>query len=195
MVRLAEKYGFSGIVVTVDAQVIGKRIQDERNKFISPNTIRLEIIDEIQGQMKSGGSETLQRKQLHQQRDLSLDWSFISWLKSITKLPVIIKGVMSVDDAVLGCEYNVDAIWVSNHGGRQLDCVSATIDILPDIVNAVKSQYPKVEVYIDGGVRNGSDVFKCLALGADYVFLGRPVVYSLVEGEEGLQRMVNILRK
>ena len=146
--------------------------------------------------MKFGGNvEVLQRKYLHQQRDLSLDWNFISWLKSITKLPVIIKGIMSPDDAILGCEHNVDGIWVSNHGGRQLDCVSATIEILPYIVNAVKTKYPNVEVYIDGGVRNGSDVFKCLALGADYVFLGRPVVYSLVEGEQGLQRMVNILRK
>lgn len=88
----------------------------------------------------------------------------------------------------------MDALWVSNHGGRQLDCVSATIDILPEIVRCVKEKYPKVEVYIDGGVRRGSDVFKCLALGADYVFLGRPVVYSLVQGEEGLQRMVHILK-
>lgn len=69
-----------------------------------------------------------------QQRDLSLDWNFITWLKSITKLPIIVKGILSVDDAILGCEFGVDAIWISNHGGRQLDEVSATVDVLPLIV-------------------------------------------------------------
>lgn len=88
--------------------------------------------------MKSCSSDQYQRRYLTQQRDLSLDWNFIAWLKSITKLPVIIKGILSVEDAILSCEFNVDAIWVSNHGGRQLDCVSATIDILPEIVRSVK---------------------------------------------------------
>lgn len=134
---------------------------------------------------------------------MALDWSFIGWVKSITKLPIILKGILSVEDAKLAVKYEADAIWISNHGGRQLDTVLSTVDCLAEITKlllfASKMDHPpgktrsRPYVFIDSGVRTGFDIFKCLALGADYVFVGRPLVYSLVEGEEGVNNMVDIL--
>lgn len=90
----------------------------------------------------------------------------------------------------------MDAIWVSNHGGRQLDTVRASVDILVDVAKSVANRIKDAArpyVFVDGGIRSGSDIFKCLALGADYVFVGRPLVYSLVEGYEGVKRMIDLL--
>lgn len=154
--------------------------------------------------MKSRTNDNLNRRDFVVNRDLSLDWRFVEWVRGVTKLPIILKGICSVEDAELAAQYKVDAIWISNHGGRQLDTVRPTIEILADITKS-KTYASKIagltrgkthlrpQVYVDGGVRKGVDIFKCLALGADYVFLGRPLIYSLVEGEQGVKRMVDLL--
>lgn len=111
------------------------------------------------------------------QIDPTLNWSDIAWVRSITKLPVVVKGVLTAEDAKLAADTGVEGILVSNHGGRQLDGVLATIDALPEVLDAVKGR--GVEVYIDGGVRKGTDVLKALALGAKAVFLGRPILWGL----------------
>lgn len=111
------------------------------------------------------------------QIDPTLNWKDIAWVRSITKLPVVVKGVLTAEDATLAAEIGVEGILVSNHGGRQLDGVLATIDALPEVLDAVKGK--NVEVYVDGGVRKGTDVLKALALGAKAVFLGRPILWGL----------------
>ncbi|KAM9107583.1 2-Hydroxyacid oxidase 2 isoform 2-T3 [Megaptera novaeangliae] len=112
--------------------------------------------------------------------------------KSITRLPIILKGILTKEDAELAVKHNVHGIIVSNHGGRQLDEVPASIDALTEVVAAVKG---KIEVYLDGGVRTGNDVLKALALGAKCVFLGRPILWGLAyKGEHGVEEVLNILK-
>lgn len=132
---------------------------------------------------KTGASKKVVRQEsslaayVVSQIDPTLNWSDIAWVRSITKLPVVVKGVLTAEDAKLAADTGVEAILVSNHGGRQLDGVLATIDALPEVLEAVKGR--GVEVYIDGGVRKGTDVLKALALGAKAVFLGRPILWGL----------------
>lgn len=129
------------------------------------------------------------------QIDQSLNWDDIKWLIGFTKLPVILKGVQNGEDAKKAAELGAH-IWVSNHGGRQLDTVRSTIEMLAEITSAIKGFESKVEVYVDGGVRRGTDIIKCLALGARCVFIGRPVLFSLAsEGEEGILKMFDLFEK
>jgi 4-hydroxymandelate oxidase len=122
----------------------------------------------------------------------SLTWDSLEWLRSITKLPLVLKGVMAAEDAALAAEHGVDGIVVSNHGGRQLDYSMATLDALPDVVEAVDG---RLDVLMDGGVRRGTDVLKALALGARAVLIGRPVLWGLgAGGTDGLLRMVELMR-
>ncbi|XP_074226388.1 2-Hydroxyacid oxidase 2 isoform X2 [Camelus bactrianus] len=112
--------------------------------------------------------------------------------KSLTRLPIILKGILTKEDAELAVKHNVQGIIVSNHGGRQLDDVPASIDALMEVVAAVKG---KIEVYVDGGVRTGNDVLKALALGAKCIFLGRPILWGLAyKGEHGVEEVLNILK-
>ncbi|KAF8955822.1 Hydroxyacid oxidase 1 [Entomortierella lignicola] len=128
------------------------------------------------------------------QIDPTLNWKDIEWIQSITKLPIIVKGVLTAEDAKLAAEHGAKGILVSNHGGRQLDGVLATIDALPEVLDAVKGK--DVEVYLDGGVRKGTDVLKALALGAKAVFLGRPVLWGLAhDGEAGVSLALDLIQK
>ena len=124
----------------------------------------------------------------------SLMWrDTMTWLRSVTDMKIILKGVMTEEDAELAVEHGADAIIVSNHGGRQLDCTPSTIEVLPAIARAVRGRFP---VIVDGGVRRGSDVFKALALGADLVLIGRPVLWGLAyNGKEGIEAVANILER
>ncbi|XP_077985250.1 2-Hydroxyacid oxidase 2-like [Glandiceps talaboti] len=125
-------------------------------------------------------------------RDPAATWEYIDWVCSQTSLPIIIKGVLTAEDAVLSVQHGASAIIVSNHGGRELDSAPATIEVLPEIVRAVGDM---CEVYLDGGIRTGNDVFKALALGARAVFVGRPILYGLAHsGEEGVRHILEILR-
>ncbi|KAI8868006.1 hydroxyacid oxidase 1-like protein [Ramicandelaber brevisporus] len=131
---------------------------------------------------------------LNNRQDMSLNWNDIAWMRSITKMKIVLKGIMTAEDAQLAVQYGADAIAVSNHGGRQLDTVPATIDVLGEIVDAVRGS--GVEVYVDGGVRRGTDVLKALALGARAVFVGRPVLWGLaVDGQRGVETVLGILQE
>ncbi|KAJ6706216.1 S -2-HYDROXY-ACID OXIDASE-RELATED [Salix purpurea] len=124
--------------------------------------------------------------------DPSLSWRDIAWLKSITNLPILIKGILTREDATKAMEVGAAGIIVSNHGGRQLDYTPATISVLEEVVQAVGR---KVPVLIDGGVRRGTDVFKALALGAQAVLVGRPVIYGLAaKGEAGVRKVMHMLK-
>jgi 4-hydroxymandelate oxidase len=124
--------------------------------------------------------------------DDRLDWARIDWLREITRLPVVLKGVLHPADARLAVEHGVDAVLVSNHGGRQLDGVPASIDALPAVVNAVEGRVP---VLLDGGIRRGTDILTALALGAVAVGIGRPVIWGLAaRGEAGVRQVLDWLR-
>jgi isopentenyl diphosphate isomerase/L-lactate dehydrogenase-like FMN-dependent dehydrogenase len=124
--------------------------------------------------------------------DLSLSWDFFTWLRSITKLPVLMKGVLRKEDAQKAVSIGLDGVVVSNHGGRRLDGMPASIDMLPDVVEAVNG---RAEVYVDGGIRRGTDVLKALALGARAVLIGRPYAWALgADGEAGVSKVIELLR-
>ena len=123
--------------------------------------------------------------------DPSLTWQDVDWLRSVTDLPVLLKGILTAEDARLAVEHGAQAIIVSNHGGRQLDGVPATIDVLSEVVEAVEG---RAEVLVDGGVRRGTDVVKALALGAKAVLIGRPYLWGLAaDGEAGVTRVLRML--
>jgi (S)-2-hydroxy-acid oxidase len=125
--------------------------------------------------------------------DDGLTWATIDWIKRNTKLKVILKGILRPDDAARAVEHAVDGIWISNHGARQLDTVPATIEMLSSIKKVVRD---KCEIYLDGGITRGTDIFKAIALGANAVFLGRPVLWGLAyEGEEGVLDVLNLLKE
>jgi (S)-2-hydroxy-acid oxidase len=176
-VRLAEKYGFSALAITVDAQVLGIRKREVRTA-LDTSSLSFPVLEEIQKCCEGCSSHPKDRKALLANRDLSMTWETIKRIRGLSKLKIVLKGIMHPKDAVIALDY-CDAIWVSNHGGRQLDGISSTINILPLIKAAVGDRIP---LLIDGGVRTGNDIFKCLALGATYVLVARPLAYSLVFG-------------
>ena len=126
-------------------------------------------------------------------KDNTFSWENIKDVRAITKLPIILQGIQCEEDAKKAVEYGVEAIWVSNHGARQLDTTPATIEVLEECVKAVQG---KIEVYFDGGVSRGTDVLKALALGAQCVFVGRPIIWGLVHnGQEGVEQVLSILNE
>ncbi|XP_013193112.1 2-Hydroxyacid oxidase 1 [Amyelois transitella] len=192
LVSRAEQAGYKALVLTVDTPLFGIRRADIRNKFTLPPHLKLANFDgdlSTKIQSTKGGSGL--NEYVNGLFDKSLTWDEIKWLKSITRMPIIAKGILRSDDAVKAIEAGCSAILVSNHGARQLDGVPATIEALPEIVEAVKEY--NTEVYLDGGVTTGTDVYKALALGARMVFVGRPALWGLtVGGQSGVQRMLNI---
>lgn len=185
----AHAAGYRAIVLTVTAPLLGRRLRDERNDFSLPADIDLENLRgsglpvEVRGGL---GSFFLSR------HDPRLTWRDIGWIRDLTPLPLVLKGVMTAEDTKRALEFGVDAVIVSNHGGRQLDGAPATLDVLPEVVEAADG---KIEVYIDGGIRTGPDIVKSLALGARAVLLGRPYLWGLaVRGEEGVREVLELLR-
>jgi isopentenyl diphosphate isomerase/L-lactate dehydrogenase-like FMN-dependent dehydrogenase len=179
LVRRAEAAGYRAIVLTVDLPYLGNREKDRRNNVTIPPEPFYEanFVDvEEKGQPW-----------------VPLTWESLSWLRSITSLPILVKGILTAEDAVLALEHGVAGIIVSNHGGRQLDTALASIDALPEIVEAVAG---RCEVYIDGGIRRGTDILKALALGARGVLVGRPILWGLAaNGAQGVFQVLEILRK
>ena len=162
--------GYAAICFTVDFPVAGLRHRDTRTGFDMPFGL----------------------PHNHLVFDPSITWDDIAWIRDQAPLPILVKGIMTAEDARLAVEHGADGVIVSNHGARQLDAVAATLTVLPEIVEAVDDRIP---VLMDGGVRRGTDVFKALALGADAVMVARPICWGLaVAGEEGVVDVLRILR-
>jgi 4-hydroxymandelate oxidase len=126
------------------------------------------------------------------EHDARITWDDLAWLRSLTRLPLVLKGILTAEDATRAVECGVDAVIVSNHGGRTLDCVAATADVLPPIADAVAG---RMQLLVDGGIRGGADVAKAIALGADAALIGRPVFWGLqLGGADGVRRILEILR-
>ncbi|MFN2542379.1 MAG: alpha-hydroxy acid oxidase [Chthoniobacterales bacterium] len=193
LVQRAEAAGAEAIVLTVDAPGLGTRERDMRNNFTLPQGLTVENLaplgkgtfPEVQG----SGLAAYVRDNFKQ--DLGFD--DLDWLCQCTRLPVVVKGVCRGDDARRAAEHGAKAIVVSNHGGRQLDTAPATCEVLPHVVDAAGDL---CEIYVDGGIRRGSDVLKAIALGARAVLIGRPILWGLcVGGERGVAQVLNILRR
>ncbi|KAL1490434.1 hypothetical protein ABEB36_013129 [Hypothenemus hampei] len=194
LIKRAENAGFKALVLTVDTPMFGLRVADMKNEFKLPPHLRLA---NFQGDhsITVNGKGTNTGSALNNLGDLfdpSLTWDDIKWLKSITHLPLVLKGILTAEDAFLAANAGVAGILVSNHGARQVDGWPASIEALSEVVNAVGD---RVEIFMDGGITDGTDVFKALALGAKMVFIGRPALWGLAcGGEEGVKQILSILR-
>ena len=173
LVYRATAAGYRALVITVDSPRWGHKERSVRSGFRLPpkaNFTNQEAAVDV----------------------VSLTWESLAWLRSLTSLPLVLKGILTAEDAVLAVKHGVDAIVVSNHGGRQLDSVAASLEALPEVVEAVDG---RCEVYLDGGIRRGTDILKALALGARAVLVGRPVLWGLaVNGTEGVGHVLELLR-
>nr|POF00027.1 peroxisomal (s)-2-hydroxy-acid oxidase glo4 [Quercus suber] len=163
LVQRAERNGYKALVLTVDTPRLGRREADIKNKMVAPRLKNLEGLLSIEADSDNGSNLEAYAKET---MDASLCWKDIEWLKSITNMPILIKGVLTGEDAIKAAEVGVAGIMVSNHGARQLDYTDATINVLEEVVHAVGGRVP---VFFDGGVRRGTDIFKALALGAQAV--------------------------
>ncbi|KAG6546508.1 hypothetical protein Mapa_012057 [Marchantia paleacea] len=193
VVRRAERAGFKAIVLTGDAPCLGHRENDIKNRFTLPAHLTISNFEKVSDSsiLQSKSEKSSLAAFMDSQVDSSITWKDVGWLRGITSLPILVKGVLTGEDAALAVQSGVDGIIVSNHGARQLDYVPATISVFEEIVQAVGGRVP---VFLDGGVRRGTDVFKALALGAAGVFVGRPVVYGLaVDGEAGVRKILKML--
>jgi len=198
MVKRAEEAGFEAIVLTVDTVMLGWREEDLRNNY-SPlkqgfGKANYETDPVFLSSIAKHDFDSVIDEVLANVYHPTLSWKQVLELKKRTSLPVLLKGILHPDDAKLAIENGIDGIIVSNHGGRQLDGVVASIDALPAIVKAVDEEIP---VLFDSGVRRGSDIVKALALGADAVLLGRPFMYGLaIDGQQGVEKVLeNILQE
>jgi isopentenyl diphosphate isomerase/L-lactate dehydrogenase-like FMN-dependent dehydrogenase len=182
LISKATASGFGAIVLTVDTPVLGRRERDQRTGFTIPPELTVAAL---------GRGDVTPQIALHGM-SASTTWADVERFASAARLPVVLKGVLTAEDARLACEHGAAAIVVSNHGGRQLDGVAATIDALPEVVEAVDG---RIEVLVDGGIRRGTDVVKALALGARAVLAGRAPLWGLViDGEAGATRILELLR-
>jgi isopentenyl diphosphate isomerase/L-lactate dehydrogenase-like FMN-dependent dehydrogenase len=189
MAHRAQEAGYSAICLTLDSTVRAKRERNIRNSYSSPpspNYAGLEVADyswDTSSDAPRGANRLIDR---------AATWPYVEWLATQTPLPLLVKGIMTAEDARLCAEHGVQALIVSNHGARQLDTTFASIEVLPEVVDAVDG---RCEVYLDGGIRRGTDVLKALALGARAVLIGRPLFWGLaVDGEAGVRTILQMLR-
>jgi isopentenyl diphosphate isomerase/L-lactate dehydrogenase-like FMN-dependent dehydrogenase len=194
LVKRAEAAGYCALVLTVDAPRLGRRERDIRNQFSLPAPLHLANFSPAFGSIASQSQPGVSAIEQHAAItfDSTLTWEVLDWLHSLTSLPILLKGILTAEDAKRALDHGVTGIIVSNHGGRQLDGVPATIDVLPEIIEAVAR---RCEVYLDGGIRRGTDILKALALGARAILIGRPIIWGLaVHGERGVYNVLNLLR-
>ncbi|KAL1917337.1 uncharacterized protein VTP21DRAFT_4993 [Calcarisporiella thermophila] len=189
LIRQAEKKGCKALFVTVDAPQLGRREKDMRMKYSeAPPDIQSEsTVDRSQGAARAISSFL----------DPGFCWEDLKWIREITSMPLILKGVQCGEDAVLAVQHGVQGIVISNHGGRQLDFARSGIEVLPEVMSALRAHnyQNRLEVYVDGGIRRGSDIFKAIALGAKAVGVGRPFLYAMsTYGVEGVVRAIQLLR-
>jgi len=193
IIRRAEAAGCRALVLTVDAQVWGRREADVRNNFKLPDGLTVANLAEHAKEMFPAGIPgSGLAAYVAQMLDPALSWRDLAWLREQTKLPILLKGIVRADDAKLAVEHGTAGVIVSNHGGRQLDTAPATIEALPRVVDAVAGKIP---VLVDGGIRRGTDVVKALALGAHAALIGRPILWGLAaDGENGAFRVLEMLK-
>jgi 4-hydroxymandelate oxidase len=193
LVERAEAAGCKALALTVDAQLWGRRERDVRNRFgLPPELVCANLGGTVMASVPEGVAGSGLSAYVMSLFDPALSWKDLAWLASITKLPVVVKGIVHPDDARLAVEHGAAGVIVSNHGGRQVDTSVATLDALPAVAEAIDG---RIEVLLDGGVRRGSDVVKALALGARAVGVGRPVLWGLaVAGQRGVERVLKLLR-
>lgn len=192
LLERVERAGYRAIVLTVDAPYIANRERDRYNDFTLPDGLQFGNFAG-RGYREAGAtSETPITWQTRGEREI-ITWEIIPWLRAQTRLPILLKGILTAEDAARAVYAGVDGIIVSNHGGRQLDGVLPTIEALPEVVAAVDG---RCEVYMDGGIRRGTDILKALALGARAVLIGRPVIWGLVvNGEAGVRDVFRVLQE
>ena len=173
MAHRAEEAGFSAIALTLDIKTLSKRERNIRNEYVPPQTANYQWASNLV-------------------RDPAASWDYLEWLASQTSLPIVMKGIMTAEEAARCGQYGAKALVVSNHGARQLDTTFATIEALPEVVDAADGA---VEVYMDGGIRRGADIVKAVALGARAVLIGRPLFWGLaVDGQAGVRNVLQILK-
>ncbi|KAK8215676.1 (S)-2-hydroxy-acid oxidase [Phyllosticta capitalensis] len=184
LLQRAEKAGFKAIFVSVDCPVLGLRLNEHRNCFQLPEGLDHENLPLIGTELEARCEES--------DYDPTADWNTaIPWLRSQTKLPLWLKGVGTADDVILAIRHGLDGVVVSNHGGRQLDGVPASLDSLRECAAVAKGKIP---IAFDGGIRRGSDIFKAIALGADFCFVGRIPIWGLAyNGQQGVELGIKIL--
>ena len=205
LIKRAENSGYEALVLTVDTVVLGNRIHERKKPLKLPKGMEMSNVKSRRAGGVSKAGLLLQAKtaadfkQIVEEHrdtltDMSLRWDeVIPWLRSQTKMKIILKGILTEEDAKRAVESGVDAIIVSNHGGRQLDGVPSTLEALPEIADAVRGKIP---VIFDGGITRGSDVFKALALGADLCLIGRTALWGLAwDGQKGVEGVLNILER
>lgn len=193
IVEHAEARGCKGLFITVDAPQLGRREKDMRSKFaeqgsnVQATTSTAATVDRSQGAARAISSFI----------DPSLSWKDLPYFRSITKMPIALKGVQRVDDVLRAVEAGIDAVVLSNHGGRQLEYAPSSIELLADVMPALRARGwdRKIEVYIDGGVRRATDILKAVCLGAKGVGIGRPFLYAMsAYGTEGVEKAMQLLK-
>ncbi|KAI1766217.1 FMN-dependent dehydrogenase-domain-containing protein [Hypoxylon sp. FL1150] len=189
IVRHAEKRGCRGLFITVDAPQLGRREKDMRSKFTDQGS-------NVQSGQQTDNSQGAARA-ISSFIDPSLSWKDIPWFQSITKMPIILKGVQRVEDVVRAVEYGVQGVVLSNHGGRQLDFARSGVEVLAETMPVLRElgYQDRIEVFVDGGVRRATDIIKALCLGAKGVGIGRPFLYAMsAYGVDGVDRAMQLLR-
>jgi 4-hydroxymandelate oxidase len=185
LVQAATENGYEAIVITVDLPVLGIRERDVRSQYVIPDALA------VTSPGTTDRTEPLSLLQIGELIDPTLTWSDLEEFASGCELPVLVKGVLTPEDARLAAEHGAAGVVVSNHGGRQLDTVAAGADALPAVVDAVGD---RLDVIVDGGIRRGTDVLKALALGARAVMVGRPVIWGLAtDGEDGVRTVLELI--
>jgi 4-hydroxymandelate oxidase len=210
LVRRAERAGCTALVLTVDTPLLGRRERDVRNGFHLPANMTMpHLQDARDAALRVTGNETASATSsvnpsvtaspasalatyVATQWDSSISWRDLAWLQSITTLPILVKGIVRGDDALLALDHGAAGVIVSNHGGRQLDASITTARALSDVAQAMQG---RGTLLVDGGIRRGTDVLKAIAIGAQAVLVGRPVLWGLAfDGERGVARVLQLLR-
>jgi 4-hydroxymandelate oxidase len=195
LIEEAVRSGYKGVVLTVDAPLLGRRERDIRSGFTLPKGLTIANAAVAGMEVVPEASEHASGLMLHFRslHDPALTPKDITWVREASGLPVVVKGIVRGDDAAKAVEHGAEGVVVSNHGGRQLDTSIPSIMALPEVVEAVKG---RAEVYVDGGIRRGTDVLKAVALGARAALIGRPVLWGLaVDGEAGVHSVLELLRE
>lgn len=189
LIKRAEENGYKAIVLSVDTQILGIRERDRRNRFSIPSKYKLGNLVEFQNELEN--SDLAIKSDSNNLFDKNLSWKDVEWVCSLTKLPVLLKGILNSEDISPALNSGVQGLIVSNHGGRQLDTAVPSLLVLPSIINEVAGRVP---VLVDGGIRRGTSVLKAILLGADAVLVGRPIVWGLtVDGSDGVFKILSIL--